>query len=69
MLVVYIFWWRLLYIEHSEGILVCSGRVVVPSLALSKVFLPLVFTIETTKPLQFLPVIECFFHCFIFCAF
>jgi len=54
MLLVCIFSWWLLYIECSEGILVCSRRGFVPSLALSKVFLPLVFTIETTEPLHFL---------------
>lgn len=54
MLLVCIFCRWLLYIDHSEGILVCSGRVFVPSLALSKVFLPRVFTIEMTKPLHFL---------------
>lgn len=41
MLLVCIFSWWLLYIERSEGILVCSRRVFVPSLALSKVFLPM----------------------------
>jgi len=54
MLLVCIFSWWLLYIECSEGILVCSRRGFAPSLALSKVFLPLVFTIETTEPLHFL---------------